>query len=136
MPIEFDHDVIKSFFGTAGELQTTAVSGHRILWIEYLTQFLKYDILLHIDSDAVGISCVITNEFGRDYLYEFCVPCTRVSTYTDSLASDQIGLVFLYEGLDVVLHRRLTIRKSITGELKVCPYNFFSKEHPFNELQS
>ena len=131
MPIAYDSAVIEEFFGSCGEIEQMAGTGQRVLWIDYAAPVLKYRIMLHLDSEAVGVSGDVSHPFGADSMYEICVPCSLIVSGPDGYHPGQTCLSFLYGGTSMHHHRQMTIMKSSTGELKVWPAYPFPAGHVY-----
>ena len=96
MPIAWDSVVLEKFFNTLPYPSNVEEQSDGVSFIDYAGKNLKYSLWLHFADEVVFVSGDTSHPFGANSLFEFCVPCDRITEFSDSYYPGEKGLGFWY----------------------------------------
>ncbi|MDF1755758.1 MAG: hypothetical protein P1U89_23415 [Verrucomicrobiales bacterium] len=130
MAISYNKKQLDSFFVGEGELYEHDNDLGRILTYIYQGNPLKFEIMIHMDNDYVGISGDTERPFGGDSLFEFYVPADNIKFYDfGGYDKESPMLSFTYGLKDDPHYKTMGLHRSPNQKLKVWPVYAFPKGH-------
>lgn len=132
MPLTWDGDVLERFFGV--ELYSGDGGGDFFRQFDYRGKQLKYSLLLNVTKEIAMFSGDHDYPFGGDSMYEFCIPCDRITCKPDGYHPDQTGLGFWYGDPGAKENMTMMFLKRPDGDLKVWPGCVWPTRHAYFQL--
>ena len=136
MSIEWDDIALQSFFGLVPTFAVGDDDRKGVAMLDYAGKILRYSFWFHMTDEVVLVSGDTLHPFGADSMYEFSIPCDRVTEIEDSYYPGKSGLGFWYGEPNEKENMTMMLLKRPDGELKVWPGRAWPERHAYFRVHS